>query len=225
MEYYIARGGDRKGPYTQAEVEGYVNSGMVSATDLAWRSGEPDWRPLGELVPGLLPPPIPAASYPQAYAAAPQPYVASGPQGVGGWLLFYCIALTVLGPLLSIFGMLSGWSQAAPAFVDFPVIRTVMIVENLGVAAIVVYGFVVGCIVWSGSLQGKRVVKRFLIIRLVGFIVLEAVAILMMIGLPVEIVAAGFGGVIGAIVREGIYFAIWWLYFMKSVRVRNTYGA
>lgn len=224
MIYYLTRNGVQQGPYTQEQVEEFARSGMVATADLAWRTGEAAWRPLGELLPGLQPPPMPVVDLRNAYHAPPQPTVKAGPEGVGGWLLFYCITLTILGPLFTVANIISTWSQLGPAFEQYPRLAQVMLFENVGMTVIIVYGFVVGCIVWSGSLQGRRRVREFLIIRLVGFILVEAVAILMLIGLPVEMVAGGVGGVVGAIIREVIYFLIWWFYFQKSVRVHNTYG-
>lgn len=224
MVYYVARNGVQQGPYSQQQVEEFARSGMIRAADLAWRTGEAAWQPLGELLPGLNPPPLPAVDLRNVYTAPPRPRVTTGPEGIGGWLLFYCITLTMIGPLFTVANILSTWTQISPLFAEYPRLANVMLFENVGMAVIIAYGFVVGCIVWSGNPQGKRRVKEYLIIRLAGFVLIEAVAILMLIGLPVEMVAGGIGGVIGATIREGIYFTIWWLYFLKSVRVRNTYG-
>jgi uncharacterized integral membrane protein len=48
---FITRNGERYGPYTQSQCEHMIAAGQIVSTDLAWRSGMQDWRPLGEIIP------------------------------------------------------------------------------------------------------------------------------------------------------------------------------
>ena len=147
-----------------------------------------------------------------------------GPTGVGGWLVFFCVALTILGPLFSLGRMTIYWEEAEPAFARYPSLRTAVYFESVGLAFILLYGFVVGCMIWGGNPSGKRLAKQYLLIRLFGFIVIEVITLLLMSSLPPQAVSAMLGGIVGAVFREGFYFLVWWLYFKKSKRVRNTYG-
>ncbi len=200
-----------------------LSTGMISLDDLAWIEGSPDWKPLNTILGNPQLPPLPVSTISAPVDQAPT-QSSDGPTGVGGWLLFFCVALTILSPLLSISQMISGWEQSEPAFSRFPTLKSVLIWENLGFSAILIYGFIVGCMIWSGSSEGRNIARRYLLIRLFGFIGVEVVAILIMGDLPSEMVAAGIGGVVGALFREGVYFTIWWFYFKMSKRVRNTYG-
>jgi len=50
MSYFISREGQSFGPYSEAEIHAQIQAGQIALTDLAWREGETDWRPLGELL-------------------------------------------------------------------------------------------------------------------------------------------------------------------------------
>lgn len=225
MQIYITKNGNQTGPFTEEQTRGMILSGMISHDDLACIEGNPDWKPITTIL-GMSPqpPPIPSsASSPQTEQSSSK--TTSGPTGVGGWLVFFCVGLTILGPLFSLGQMGNGWEQAQPAFSRFPAIKSVLICEYLGSTAILIYGFIVGCMIWSGSSKGRVIARRFLLIRLFGSIVFEVIAINMMVRwLPLEIARAGTVGMIGALIREVVYFTIWWLYFKMSKRVRNTYG-
>lgn len=223
MQIYITKNGNQTGPFTEEQTRSMISAGMISHDDLAWIEGVPDWKPLYTVLGVSQPPPPPVSTF-SAPAAQTLTKSSDGPTGVGGWLVFFCVGLTILSPLFSLGQMVSGWEEAEPAFSRFPTIKSVLIWENLGSIAILIYGFIVGCMIWSGSPQGRNIARRFLLIRLFGFIGVEVVALLIMGDLPSEVVAAGIGGVVGALFREGVYFTIWWLYFKKSKRVRNTYG-
>lgn len=64
----ITRDGESYGPYDTATIETMLTAGQVALSDLAWRDGEADWRPLGELIgrtaPVSVPPPLPQAAAP-----------------------------------------------------------------------------------------------------------------------------------------------------------------
>jgi len=138
--------------------------------------------------------------------------------------VFFCVGLTILSPLASLGQIALSWEQSKPAFDMYPSIRTAITFENLGMVAILVYGFVVGCMIWSGNRNGRTLARRYLLIRLFGFFGVEIVVMLIMSGLSSEIMAAVIGVVVGAQFRELVYFLVWWFYFKKSKRVSNTYG-
>lgn len=221
MQIYIAQNGSQKGPFTELQTREMVAAGSLSLDDLAWTEGAVDWQPLHQLLSISPPPPIPVSV---AQGTQDSSITSSGPKGVGGWLVFFCVGLTILGPLLTLNQMVTGWTETAPAFEKYPVIKTALLCENIGLLALTVYGFVVGCLIWSGNLKGRTMARRFLLIRLLGFIAVELAALFVMRDLPREMLAAGAGGVFGAILQTGIYFLVWWFYFKKSKRVRNTYG-
>jgi hypothetical protein len=223
-QYYIAKNGNRSGPFSQEQIQGMLSSSVISLDDLVWHEGQSDWKPLSALFGPSQPPPIRATGVANTIPSATTATVLDGPKGQGGWLVFFCVALTILGPLFSIGQMVAAWEQSEPAFGRFPSIKSAMILENFGLAALLIYGFILGCIIWGGNPKGKRLAKQYLLIRLFGFFGIELVALMIIADLPSQVLAAGVGAVIGAGFREILFFLIWWFYFKKSKRVRNTYG-
>ena len=66
MEIYLARDGQRLGPFSPDEVRRQLATGTAKPTDLAWSEGSPGWIPLSSLPEmGMMaagaPPPPPAA--------------------------------------------------------------------------------------------------------------------------------------------------------------------
>ena len=52
MIIWIARNGERYGPYSFRAVLGYLEQGDLSLSDQAWALGQEGWEPLGEVLPG-----------------------------------------------------------------------------------------------------------------------------------------------------------------------------
>lgn len=81
MGYYIQRGLQQYGPYSDQEVQRYIAQGNIALGDLARTEVMANWVPLSQLIGNTPPPPnqispVPAAAsgYPPGYAgAAPQP--------------------------------------------------------------------------------------------------------------------------------------------------------
>jgi hypothetical protein len=153
-------------------------------------------------------------------------YLFGGPTGVGGWLKFFCVSLTILGPLLFLAHMSSLWDKVEPTFHLYPAgLKTAIYFESIAGALIVLYGFVVGCKIWAGNPAGNKLAKQYLLVSLFGSIGIETVSLILMLDLPTEVVADTAVRVVVVLIMQGICFLVWWLYFKKSKRVRNTYGA
>jgi hypothetical protein len=144
--------------------------------------------------------------------------------GVGGWLLFFCIGLTILGPIIGAVRISDSWIKAEPAFDRFPSVRTATLFETCGSIAIVLYGFIVGCLIWNGVPYGKRIAKQYLLICLIAVVIVKLVTVWLIRDLPSVTVDAVITAVLPGLLAAAISTLIWWLYFKRSVRVRNTYG-
>jgi len=55
-EWYYARGGEKSGPVTAAQLKQLVRSGELARNDMVWKEGMAEWKPAGT-VKGLFPPP------------------------------------------------------------------------------------------------------------------------------------------------------------------------
>jgi hypothetical protein len=54
--WHVMIGGKEQGPLTKAQVLEYLTHGMLAGSDLIWRPGFPDWKPVSELGEFWLPP-------------------------------------------------------------------------------------------------------------------------------------------------------------------------
>jgi len=157
----------------------------------------------------LVPQPAPAvSSLPQfPYPSLP---IVHGPKGVEGWLLFYCISLTVLGPALL---SLSYYFAIR--------LRGINPEISLGIAR-VLYGMVVGIFLWMRHLAALALLRIYFIAVAAAtlFLMLEAVSLSLRIHSSIFL-SSRFSSLMTS---AGITL-LWFLYFRRSVRVRNTYGA
>lgn len=169
----------------------------------------------GKQVPGA-----PAQSMPQSVGggAAAGPAYSLGPtgtamptapllpelqklQGIGGWLLFFCIVVTVVHPLVNLAEAVAT-PQPGVIFLDL----------LLSAAAVTT-----GVSVWSKRSWAFTMVKTY-------FIIMIVVSVLIFIGAATETnVEARVDSFVTGI-RVLIWVAIWWSYFRKSKRVLATFG-
>lgn len=85
-QWFYARGGQQSGPVTFAQLSELARTGGLSANDLVWQEGTPDWRPAGQVpalftaAPGPMMPPPPVAAGP--YAPPPGQPAGAPPYGL-----------------------------------------------------------------------------------------------------------------------------------------------
>ena len=63
MQIYVAKSGQRIGPFSEEQIQSMLNSDMVTLTDSAWHDGLPSWLPLHQVLNINLPPPPKPASF------------------------------------------------------------------------------------------------------------------------------------------------------------------
>jgi hypothetical protein len=156
--------------------------------------------------------PIPAMAPALAQPRSPYAFVTIpqnlGPSGIGGWLLLYCLGLSILTPLI---GM-----------AELSVLLRFLNYEYVVDFIRALYGTVVGIVLLT-----KRPIAIFLL--RIYFIVTAASLLLTLLRLiavalrphsPLVLVRE-----ITALIVQIIIPALWFAYFHKSERVRNTYGA
>lgn len=156
-----------------------------------------------------------------------QSFGSNEPRGVGGWLLFFCVVLTIIGPLFWLINTSLEWENFSPRLRQlFPSFIDLCYVETFVLGLILLYGIVTGFRIWSGNVNGKVIARQYLKIRFFGFLVTVTALILIgvMLGLPSQLIGFVAEGIPKIVVSEGGFFFIWWFYFKKSKRVKNTYG-
>ncbi len=145
-----------------------------------------------------------------------------GPVGVGGWLLFLCVSLTILSPLLSLVNI----SRGIQTIISFqgtgsPVVPMIA-VDSIISISLLLFSFIAGLGLWRRGKNAVRDARTYLVV----FFCYSFFAIL-------EPLLFGFRGdglrqmtttiALGTL-RSAVYVVIWHSYLSKSVRVKNTYG-
>jgi hypothetical protein len=157
---------------------------------------------------------------------APAPYqqVQQRYTSVGGWLLFFCISLTIIAPLFRVIEVLADIG-AVVNFSGAPLIQFALLFDallNLGVIGICIYA---GVHLWGVKPNGVKLAKFALGSIAIYMIVSIPLAILIAVNLASEDAAAKMGAEMGiAILRTLVYVGTWYSYLNKSVRVRETFG-
>jgi hypothetical protein len=123
-------------------------------------------------------------------------------QGIGGWLLFFCISLVLLSPLANLARIVSLPSgNSSGAALDL---------------SLAVFGIVVGITIWN-----VRPIAFTLLWVYFGVVVFMA-----LLGLLGSIVSKGEAqaSAVTVSIRSLFYVCIWFFYFRRSERVRATFG-
>lgn len=146
------------------------------------------------------------------------------PKGVGGWLLFFCFALTILGPPRTIENLGRMWDNLKPGSV-FPVVRQLAMIETVATLLITVYGIVVGILIWRGSARGRTLARQYLLIRAASSVLLSLLTVMWAYNtFAIRTAKAVAVATVPESALEVGICLIWWTYFTYSKRVRNTYG-
>jgi ribosomal protein L40E len=129
-------------------------------------------------------------------------------RGIGGWLLFFCVTVTLVGPLVNIAEIAQNPNDSVTVALDL---------------MLAVFKIITGVVVWRISPYALKLVKAYFIVTLV-------ISCLSVVGslstnlndvahqsAPSNGLGAGFQGLIGVI--------LWWSYFRKSRRVKATFGS
>jgi hypothetical protein len=141
----------------------------------------------------------------------------SGLKGVGGWLLFLCVMLTVVNPLLIGITLANEiYTVVQREYVEDWLWRLVWAEMILG-SLVILFGVYAGMALWKVRPHAVQFALTYIVILPLYVIALEVVAIVVV---P-NATALSFDGV--AIGRSLVGAIIWMAYLQRSVRVRNTY--
>ena len=145
-----------------------------------------------------------------------------GLRGVGGWLMFLILSLTVFGPLAALFTLVFIFTATALAPTLPSSFVSYAIVEALVVVPYAVWGITIGVKLWKLRPNAVKSAKQFLTSGTIPFVVI--VNLLPWILLSPELRTNQSGpNTVGSIIG-GLGAALAWnAYLKKSRRVANTY--
>jgi hypothetical protein len=144
-------------------------------------------------------------------------------KGVGGWLLFLCIGLTILTPLVILGSLAKGYSVASQYFDRFPGLLAITVIDTILSLGIVAFSIYAGTGLWRIRPGAVRMAKGCLLCFLAYHVV---IAILPFVaGLPSAANEAMIYPAVKHILKSVLSLAIWYSYLNKSKRVSVTYSS
>ncbi len=142
--------------------------------------------------------------------------------GVKGWLLFFCLNLTVFSPLLTAYNLVTGYNEVEPYFSQFPGLQTVMTMDTILGIALMIFSIFAGYSLWAKRGNAVSTAKKYLVTFLVYSFIASVLPFLA--GLPSRANAVMLALAVVGLIRSAIYFTVWFSYLRKSRRVKATYG-
>lgn len=144
-----------------------------------------------------------------------------GYRGVSGWLLLFCLSLTVFGPVISICSTVVYYSQFYQYFDPFPGLFFITVIDIILTVVLMSFSIYAGVKLWRVRQGAVQTAKKYLFCFLAYQVV--AAVLPFMAGLPAAANNAMIAEVAKDIFRGIIYFVIWYSYLNTSQRVRATY--
>jgi len=142
-------------------------------------------------------------------------------QGVGGWLLLFCVGLTVIGPLVTLGSLTMSYNESSQYFDQFPGLLLITVIDTLLSLGLMAFSIYAGTGLWSIRPGAVHIAKRFLLCVL-GYCAVAAL-LPFMAGLPSEAHEAMTAQIAKNMFRAVIYVAVWYSYLNRSKRVSATY--
>jgi len=176
------------------------------------------------------PTPAPQASAAHAFPSAP----AASPEtekitadvlkltGVGGWLRFLVVVLMVIGPVFTVGSFSRAYSEITPLVDAYPAFGTLREMLSWFTVLTILWSVYVGYRLAKGFPNAPTVAKWYFILIPVVFIV-QTFLMLNISDLPEASVDAMANGLAPEFLKALISSIIWYLYLIRSKRVRYTY--
>jgi hypothetical protein len=159
---------------------------------------------------------------PPQVVLAPPPPVASRYKGVKGWLLLFCISLTVLNPLVAIIRLGHDIEFVSRFSSIYPALRTELMIDGILSVAITGFSIYAGICLWRVASRAVQKAQTLLLCLLVYAAIVAFLPL--MVGLPIPgRDAIVFETIKSGIVPSIIYFWVWNSYLNTSERVKATY--
>ena len=135
--------------------------------------------------------------------------------GVGGWLLFLCISLTIASPLWQAhlaLKILPGLISTEHVDLNTLFRRVILFVTYSALSG---FSCAAGIMLWSENPKGPTVARAYLITSVVSVISIYSVC--MLLGADLNLMKVAF--------QRLVYACTWYSYLVASTRVRLTYAA
>jgi hypothetical protein len=172
------------------------------------------------------PQPMPYAPSPYAQPYPPQGAPATFPprelRGIGGWLMFLVLCLTIFGPVISLFFVILLLVGAGSVGNTQPEIARFALVLSLLIIPYSVWGLMAGTGLWKMRPGAATRTKQYLLYGSIPFSIITNFLPLLMLPPSDQNAQALAGAVVGSVIGVGLALA-WNAYLSKSRRVAATF--
>lgn len=138
--------------------------------------------------------------------------------GVKGWLLFFCISLTILTPLSALVGIIIEWNVTKHYFGVIPNLENAVMLKIFATIVLSIFSIYSGIQLWTVKVNAVSKAKKFLFVSLAFGLIVPSVFIAM-VSLPnliSDAIKIAFGSI--------VHFAVWFLYLQRSKRIKATFS-
>ena len=133
----------------------------------------------------------------------------AAPSGIGGWLLYYCIALTILNPIYFLIQLFVSY------FTTTDLVGS--LVETFLILGQITYFLIIGIRLWQRKEKAVRQTKIFLMV--IGLLSILELVYVSISSSASQADASNIQADLKAIISS----VIWFIYFSRSKRVKNTF--
>ncbi|MGH8551018.1 MAG: DUF2569 family protein, partial [Methylococcales bacterium] len=147
--------------------------------------------------------------------------VESSYKGVGGWLLFLCLSLTIFNPLGALLKFFSTIQEISKYGSTMPNLSGMVVIDGILSAVLMIFSVNAGLALWRVQPEAVQLAKRFLLVVLAY----QAVAVVLVFMMVPTTVSSNrlADAIVPEIARALFYFTVWYSYLSVSKRVRATY--
>ena len=142
--------------------------------------------------------------------------------GVKGWLLLFCIILTIIVPLGSFFNLYAGWIDTYEYFDEISGLNTFVYADSLLSILLVLLSVRAGIALWKIKPRAIIITRNYLLIFL-GYTILSTQFLANISGLSDDIIESMRPEMQKLLIDGVVFFAIWYSYLGFSRRVKATY--
>lgn len=147
--------------------------------------------------------------------------------GVRGWLLFFCISLIFIGPIISLPFIIVYFVNNSNMLIYDPLLNLIINIDVIISTLFLLLGIYVGITIWILRPNSIKYANIFLNAYL-GYTILSFLIIFTILATYDIINDSETVGILGDTFRETIYsigyVIVWKLYLKKSERVKNTFN-
>ena len=143
-------------------------------------------------------------------------------KGIGGWLLLFCLILTVFSPIGTVFSIVTAYLEVSKYFDQFPRLLTVTVIDTFLSLGFMTYSIYSGIALWRIRPRAVHTAKQYILFSLVY--VLIASILPFMAGFPSSVNETLVIGGAKSMFKGIIFVVTWYSYLNKSQRVRATYN-